>query len=262
MSKYETQAALAREHFPRGLFQPEKSFRFSLDALLLAAYAARLRPDWLRLADLGCGCGPVALGALILSGAKPGREALGLDRQPELLAAAKKNAALLGFEAVCSVEQADFANYEPGAARDSFDLVTANPPYRLPDEGRLPPSPLRRAALFGGRENLAAFVRAGRVLLAPEGLFCLIFPAGRADELTSLLAVEGLALQAACPVFSREASEPSLVLLAAQKYGERNKLAWREQKPLRLYCSLPSGGTILSGEALDFCPFLSCNMEG
>lgn len=255
------QIKVARAYFPRGLFQPKASFRFSMDALLLAAYATKLCPSWRRMADLGCGCGPVALGALVLAGDESGREALGLDLQPELLDAAGKNAALLGFDKVFRAEQADFASYEQGKRGGSFDLVTANPPYRLPGEGRLPPSALRRTALFGDGDNLAAFVRAGGRLLAPDGLFCLIFPAGRFDELVACLAQEGLGLCTAMPVLAKAGGEPLLVLGAARKNLINNGLSWREQEPLVLYDALPEGGKRISDAALDFCPFLSCNAE-
>lgn len=264
MSYLNADAARARAYFPRGLFQPEGSFRFSLDALLLAAYAARLRPDWRRLADLGCGCGPVALGVLLLAERPQGREVLGLDLREELLEAARLNAARLGFGWVFRAARADFADYAPGNLTGSFDLVVANPPYRLPGEGRQPPSEARRAALFGGPETLAAFLRAGRSLLAPGGAFCLVFPFRRLDELTERLAAEGLAAFDVLPVRAREDAEPGLVLLSARADEDKNKgLAVKMQKPLILYQSASSaGGWSLTSAALAFCRFLSCNTQG
>lgn len=235
-----------------------------MDALLLAAYAASRRPGWQRLADLGCGAGAVALGALVLAGDNAKRYALGLDLQPELVAAASHNAALLGFDGVFEARRADFMNYDAGAEAGCFDVVAANPPYRLPGEGRLPPSPLRRAALFAGRDNLAAFVRAGRMLLAPGGAYCLVFPAGRADELVAALGAEGLAPEHAMPVAARQGNDPSLVLLSASASacGGIGALDWREQKTLVLYEAAADGREHLSRSAIEFCKFLSCNSKG
>lgn len=264
MSYLDADAAWARAYFPRGLFQPEGSFRFSLDALLLAAYAARLRPDWRRLADLGCGCGPVALGVLLLAESPRGREALGLELREELLEAARLNSARLGFRGVFKAERADFADYAPGKLSGTFDLVVANPPYRLPGEGRQPPSEARRAALFGGPETLAAFIRAGCSLLTPGGTFCLVFPFKRLDELAGRIAAEGLAVSEALPVRTREDAGPGLVLLSARAGEDKNKgLAVKTQKPLILYQSASSaGGRSLTSAALAFCRFLSCNTQG
>lgn len=251
--------ARARAYFPRGLIQPGKSFRFSLDALLLAAYAARLRPDWRLLADLGCGAGPVAFGALLLAGGLASRRALGLELQAELLEAARLNSTRLGFDGVFQAERADFLYYAPGPAVGTFDLITANPPYRLPGEGRLPPSALRRAALFGGTETLAAFVRAGCALLEPGGVFCLVLPFRRLSELAKLFQAGGLRVFDALPVQTRECGEPGLVLVAADKY---KCLAGSVQKPLLLYERDKDGGKCLTSEALTFCRFLSCNIKG
>lgn len=264
MSYSNADIALAREYFPRGLAQPEQSFRFSMDALLLAAYAARLRPGWRRLADLGCGVGPVAFGLLLLDGAAGGsntdRTALGLELQDELLEAARLNAARLGFESVFKAERADFMSYAPGGAAGTFDLVTANPPYRRIGEGRLPPSALRRAALFGGAELLASFVRAGRSLLAEGGVFCLVFPFRRLGELEALLASEGLSVFDALPVQARAEGEPGLVLAAARaEGGEYKARGGQVQNPLILYEGASGGRERLTGEALSFCRFLACN---
>lgn len=263
MSFLQPEAQRARAYFPRGLEQPAGAFRFAQDALLLAAFAARLCPGWRRLADLGCGVGPVALAALLLAGdegGKDGRAAWGLDKESELLRAAAANAARLGFGEAFKPVQADFLQYRPGALAGSFDLITANPPYRLPGAGRLPQARLRREALFAGPENLAAFVRAGSELLAPGGLFCLVFPTARADELMVLLHGAGLALAEALPVAVRDGEEPALLLVAAG-VGQNNALAWRGRQPLILYAAKARGGESLSAEALDFCPFLASNAK-
>ena len=53
------------ETFPAGLEQPAGSFRFSSDALLLADFALESSlPENAVFADLGTGCGVVALGVL------------------------------------------------------------------------------------------------------------------------------------------------------------------------------------------------------
>lgn len=239
-----------------------------MDALLLAAFAAELRPGWRRMADLGCGVGPVAFGAMLLADKGHIGQALGLDFQPELLLAAQENAARLGFAKNFSIEEADFEAPPPGGERlaalaGCFDLVVANPPYRLPGTGRMPPSGVRSKALFAAPANLAAFVRVGAELLSPDGAFCLIFPSGRAEELAALLRNFGLAITRALPLVVREGREPSLLMLSAAK----NSFADKEpgvlsQKPLVLYQSKKDGRECLSPAALAFCPFLQCNNLG
>ncbi|MEG2005461.1 MAG: hypothetical protein RR014_05430, partial [Bilophila sp.] len=105
-------AAVNRARFPRGLEQPEGSFRFSMDALLLAAFAAQeqgafaaeeqgafatqekedARPQT-TFADLGTGCGVVGLALLL----RQKGHGIGLDLDADLVLAAQRNAAHLGF---------------------------------------------------------------------------------------------------------------------------------------------------------------------
>ena len=76
--------AEARRAFPAGLEQPEGSFRFSVDALLLAAFAASRTADvTIRFIDLGTGCGVVGLAYLLLKSNKC-RGAC-MDCNPELI---------------------------------------------------------------------------------------------------------------------------------------------------------------------------------
>ena len=56
----------AIEIFPRGLKQPEGSFRFGQDALLLAALTARFCTRKDKVVELGCGCGAALSGLLLL----------------------------------------------------------------------------------------------------------------------------------------------------------------------------------------------------
>jgi tRNA1Val (adenine37-N6)-methyltransferase len=74
------------------LLQKKDGFRFGLDSVLLAAYAASLcrlpasRP--LRAADLGAGCGAVSL---LLSARLPGAAVVGLELDPASCDALRRN---------------------------------------------------------------------------------------------------------------------------------------------------------------------------
>ena len=88
--------AETRRAFPAGLEQPEGSFRFSVDALLLAAFAASRTTDvTIRFIALGTGCGVVGLAYLLLK--RNICQGFGMDCNPELIAAAQNNTAKLGF---------------------------------------------------------------------------------------------------------------------------------------------------------------------
>ncbi|MDR1126471.1 MAG: methyltransferase domain-containing protein [Deltaproteobacteria bacterium] len=260
-----TDTVAARDFFPRGLIQPEGSFRFSIDALLLAAFAARVaRPPTGAgqpplLLDLGCGCGVAAFGVMLQ---RPEFTTIGLDKQTRLLVAAAANAARLGFGRQYRTMAADLeapagqAELERLFAMRKADLVIANPPYHLPGSGRLPASESRRQALFGGAGNLAAFVRASALAAGDTGAVCLIFPFARAEELIARLADYGLQTARKLPVCSKRGEAPFFCLLAAQKNAGPSS---GPDSELILYGGNRTGQGGLTEEALLFCPFLACN---
>ncbi|MEG1609851.1 MAG: methyltransferase [Bilophila sp.] len=194
-------AAVNRARFPRGLEQPEGSFRFSMDALLLAAFAAEeqeeqgafatqekedARPQT-TFADLGTGCGVVGLALLL----RQKGHGIGLDLDADLVLAAQRNAAHLGFSdcfTALLVDLADEAHL--CAVRQQYgamDLVLANPPWRLEGTGRVPVSPARRKALFGDSDSLRRFVHAATVLSAQKSRFVCILGANRLPDMLQAL---------------------------------------------------------------------------
>ena len=119
-------AAQARRLFPRGLFQPEGSFRFSLASLLPAAFA-QLREVDDKLVDLGAGCGVAGFSAMLRL---PGLQVTAVEREPVLCESIRRNAALLGLTERIRVVEADLGAPLPEDLRASMAVVLANPPYR------------------------------------------------------------------------------------------------------------------------------------
>ena len=257
---HEMSAEAARAFFPRGLFQPQGSFRFSLDALLLSFFLAPGKNA--RLLDLGTGCGVVALAMLCRC---PELTAVGLEIQPELAEAAKVNASRLGFADRLTVVLGDVAAPEPPEpARGAFDIVLTNPPYRQRQRGRLPASLPRLTALFEEEGGLPAFCNAAARALRADGRFGIIFPAARRDELLSALAGAGLAAVRLLPVQARETDPAMLLLTEAVKTAlppvPKNQTL-PEDAPLTLYSGRGTR-TAFTEQALAFCPFLACNAKG
>lgn len=222
--------AEAREYFPRGLIQPAGSFRFSADALLLADFAASKSARPLRCLDLGCGCGVIGLGLLLRL---PAARFTGIDISPELITAARQNAARLGLSerylamAKDARDYKNIAELKPGA----FDLVVVNPPYRKVNSGRLPPSDLRLAALFETHGDISAFAAAAAYALKNGGRFCCVYDARRLLDLCAALNAQGLAPKRLRPVHSRAAEGARLVLVEARRGGKPG-LKW--EAPLYL----------------------------
>ena len=235
-------------NFPRGLLQPEGSFRFSADALLLAAFAPG--EEARRAADLGTGCGVVAL-ALTLR--FPELSCTGVDREAALVEAARANARTHGLEGRAAFVQGDVADTGLLArlGRESCELVTANPPYRVAGAGRRIASPARARALEAPRGALADFARAAAFLLRRHGRFACVFsPARLGDAFAALRAARLEPRRLRC-VHPRPGAKAGLALVEARKDAQPDLTV---EAPLVLYPGARGGD--FSPEALAFCPWL------
>lgn len=169
------------------LRQPERGYRYSVDALLLADFAASRRAR--ACLDLGTGSGVIAI-RLLERGSVA--RALGIERDPELAACARHNALALGLGDRLEILEDDLRRARSRLGAGSFDLVVANPPFFSAGTGRPSPRPGRAAARHEGETTLADFAATARHALARAGRFCLILPAPRLFELASTLRPAGL----------------------------------------------------------------------
>jgi len=248
----------ARAYFPRGLVQPGKGCRFSSDALLLGSF---LHPEpGMRLLDLGTGSGAVALAMLCRC---PSLRVLGVDIQPEYVAAAKTNASRLGFSRRFTALHADIRAMNLPIASDFFDLALTNPPYRQRNQGRLPSNAARLAALFEQPDTLAAFCRCAARTLKPGGRFGIIFPAKRREELLLQLHNAALLPVRVLYVYSYTGGPPRVMLVEAIKTQQKDShQSTINEHSLILHSDRQSRETsdktpLFSAAALAFCPFLA-----
>ena len=219
----------AREAFPAGLEQPEGSFRFSADALLLARFTAeQTLPERAVLAELGTGCGVVSLSVLL---EQQGWKSVGLEREAVLTEAAARNAVSLGLEENFTPLCGDvnsredlrrmrevLASGENLSGPPMFDAVMTNPPWRVEGDGRVPPSDLRRRALFGTPETFREFFSAAEALLKNNGLLTVVAGAERTADLLASLP-KRLHPEILRFAFTKENAPAEFVLLMARKNG-------------------------------------------
>lgn len=252
-----------REIFPRGLFQPEGSYRFGQDALLLASWAAlalKKRPQARMAAELGCGCGAAVLGLAL---ACRNLSCLALEKDDALLAACERNARLLSLAGRVACARADFMQPDWCLpilhAKACCDLVLANPPWRRPGNGRKSASALRENALCAPEGTFEAFVDAALWLGRPDGLFCMILPARLLPDAVRALR-QGFGLRRLLPLQARSGAPIRRLCLLARK-GAADDL--EILPPLALHASpcgsMPVSDAVSNGytrQALDFCPWL------
>jgi release factor glutamine methyltransferase len=161
-------------------------------ALILGSPAGGESRDEKRVADLGTGCGAVALA---LARERPGWHIVATDVSAAALAVARANAAALGLTRVEFLEGSWF---EPLAGA-RFDLLVSNPPYVAADDPALAAPALAwepRLALTPGADPLmclTTLVRGAAAHLARGGWLLLEHGATQGAEVRAALVAHGFA---------------------------------------------------------------------
>lgn len=167
------------------LEQPKAGYRTNVDALWLAAFAARDKRARACL-DLGAGVGAVGLSLLCVDAVE--RLALS-DIEPSLVALAQKNGE--PWPGRVETHVVDLRAPLPDSLRHRFDLVVSNPPWAARPT-RASPDPRKARARTGDPDTTLGFVRAARAALGAAGRACFVYPANELPHLLSTLRTVGL----------------------------------------------------------------------
>ncbi|MCA8930282.1 MAG: methyltransferase [Alphaproteobacteria bacterium] len=160
------------------LAQPLGGYRVAVDPVLLAA-AVPARAGELA-ADFGAGSGAVGL---CLAARVQGCRVVGLEREPDLAALTRANAARSGLGDRVFVVCADAG--APPLAEASVDHVAMNPPYLPATAATQPQERLRRVGAIEGKAGLATWIASAWPLVRRGGTVSLIHRADRLDEIVA-----------------------------------------------------------------------------
>jgi len=170
------------------ILQPAGGYRFSIDAVLLADFAAAVRCR--TVLDLGTGSGIVLL---LLARLRPElRCGVGVEIQRELWEFARRNIEENGLAGTLSAVHGDFREAQPGLSPGAFDLVVSNPPFRRLGEGRRNPDPRKEIARHEVTCTLSDVFRTAGRFLSPRGRFAMIGLPKRLPEILSCAAAAGI----------------------------------------------------------------------
>jgi len=218
-------AATSLDRLGRHLLeQPVSGYRFSIDSVLLAAFAPAAAGP---VADLGAGCGVLCL-LLAARGLAGPFWALEID--PLAAACCERNFTRAGLAGRVLVHDLSQPTGQP--APGSCALVIANPPFGRPGHGRLPPQPSRARARHELALPAAALWPRAAELLPARGRLALCWPPARLPQALAGLEAHRLAPKRLRLVHGRERAAAKLALIEAVKDG-RPQL--RVEPPLILY---------------------------
>ncbi len=204
-------ADLTRDTFFEGrLFvtQTTGGYRFSIDAVLLAA-GIRVKPGD-TLLDLGAGCGIISL---MLAFRFPEAQIYAVELQPELIELARTNVADNRMTDRVTVVQADMRLLPGGKLPGPFDWIASNPPYHRSESGRINPNDQRALARHEIAMDLAQLLACARRMLRTGGHLALIYPAERTADLLVQMRREGIEPKYLQPVHSYEGQKARLVIV-------------------------------------------------
>lgn len=199
------------------LIQDEEGFRYGIDAVLLATFAAGAVRSPEKICDLGTGNGAVAM---ILLAKCPDAHVTGVEIQQEAAALAARSAALNGFEDRCTILQKDVRTLPcEEAQRESFDLVVTNPPYVRGSGPMISGNKgvaLARHEIAGG---LTDFLETAAYLLRDHGTLCMVHRPSRLVDILAEARARRLEPKEILPVAPRAGKDPNLVLVRFMKNG-------------------------------------------
>lgn len=163
------------------------------DSETLVAAALEVKPDALRLLDLGTGSGALLLALLAHMGKAQG---IGVDRSEAALAVARANAEALGLRPQARFAAGDWHAQGWTDGLGTFDLIVCNPPYVEADAAldRQVAEFEPATALFAGPEGLDDFrvlIPQLRALMNPGARAILEIGANQADAVSALAVAAG-----------------------------------------------------------------------
>ena len=196
------------------IIQKKAGYRFSLDAILLAHFAARIPAA--SIIDLGTGSGIVPL---ILARKSASAKITGVEVQPGLADMAQRTIELNGLGGRVTIERADIRELAAVFPSSSFDLVVSNPPYYPLDNGRINPHQEKAIARHEIKATVQDVIRVSHYLAADSGSVLIIFPAKRLIQLLSAFKAAGLRPRALWIIYSQLSGEAKLVLVEGCRGG-------------------------------------------
>ncbi len=205
------------KQFDLQLFQPKQGYRYSLDALLLARFCAGVKPGG-SIIDLGAGCGIISL---VLSRFNPDADVVAVEKNLVMAELVEKNIQHNELSGRISVHAEDVINLRKNYPDSTFDLVVSNPPYRIPQSGRVSPHAGRDAARHETTAGLSDFLATAKYLVKPAGRICFIHLPSRLTEFLALAVQMKLSVLRLRMVHSNEES-PATMFMAELAKGRRS----------------------------------------
>ena len=194
------------------LIQKKNAFRFGMDSVLLAHFAAIQPND--TVADFGTGNGILIF---LLYGRNKGKSYYALDIQSEATDLVRRNAELNNMTDLVhaiNIDAIDAASYiSPG----TVDAVICNPPYGRPYASLASPCKAKATARSQNDETMGHLIKGAFSVLKGKGKLFLVYPAAQMLFLMNCLQMNHLEPKRFQLVYPYADKPANLVLIEAVK---------------------------------------------
>ena len=208
------------------IIQSPDKFCFGMDAVLLSGFAYAKKGH--RVIDLGTGTGILPL---LLWAKTEGEHFIGLEIQEESADMARRSVAGNNIANI-EIVDGDIKSADKLFKRQSFDVVTSNPPYMINEHGITNPDAPKQIARHEILCTLEDVVKAAAYLLKSNGKFFMVHRPFRLPEAFENLRKYRLEPKRMRLVYPQIDKEPNMVLVEAVKYGKPRLIV---EKPLIVY---------------------------
>ena len=201
------------------IVQDTDGFMFGIDAVLLAHFAlAQIRKND-KVIDLCTGTGIVPL---LLEKAVPAEVTFtAVEIQKKYARLAQKSVELNGLAEKIKIIQGDIKNVEQLFTKHSFNVITCNPPYMIPEQGKSNPNDEKAIARHEICCTLADVCNAADFLLHTHGSFFMIHKANRLPEIFDCLLEHKMEPKRMQLIQPFENEDANLVLVEARKNASK-----------------------------------------
>lgn len=198
------------------ILQSPHYFKFSIDAVLLAWFAAAAIHPASKVVDLGTGTGILPL---LLYGRTGVRHVDALELQPGAADMAARSVALNHLTEVIHIHCGDLRHPGPVFHPSSYDAVISNPPFMPLGHGGVNPDDALAIARHEITCTLEDIARFAQIMLKDRGKLFLVHRADRLADIAVTLRARGLELKRLRAVHPKPEKPANLILCEAMKKG-------------------------------------------
>ena len=197
------------------IIQNGNKFCFGMDAVLLSSFATARENE--KVLDIGTGTGIIPI---LMEAKTDGAHFTGLEIQPESADMAKRSVELNNLGSRIDIVCGDVKEADALFGRDSYDVITTNPPYMIGNHGIACSNIEKAIARHEIYCTLEDIVSKSSVLLKEKGRFYMVHRPFRLAEIFSVLVKYHLEPKRMRLVHPYIDKEPNMVLIEALKGGK------------------------------------------